>query len=194
MSGITQQLPALLGAVVGAAATYLAGAFTERARWRREQSSRWDDKRAQAYSEYGYAVKNVYVQCLRIAGSRLRSGPGDPVRHEEALAQLDVLTDDRTARWETVLLLGSPEAITAARAWHRRVWHVELFARGVRTDPGEYGSVIQQVIADRSRFYEAARRDLGITSGSVPAGGPWETSLQTSPDHEPPEPEPDGTT
>jgi len=72
MSGITQQLPALLGAVIGAAATYLAGAATERTRWRRERSSRWDDKRAQAYSEYGYAVKNVYVQCQRIAGSRLR--------------------------------------------------------------------------------------------------------------------------
>ena len=194
MSGITQQLPALLGAVVGATATYLAGAFTERARWRREQSSRWDDKRAQAYSEYGYAVKNVYVQCLRIADSRLRSGPGDPARHEEALAQLDVLTDERTARWETVLLLGSPEAITAARAWHRRVWQVELFARGMRTDADEYGTVLQQVIADRTRFYEAARRDLGITSGSVPVGGPWEASWQTGPDHGPPEPEPDATT
>jgi hypothetical protein len=194
MSGITQQLPALLGAVIGAAATYLAGAFTERTRWRREQSSRWDDKRAQAYSEYGYAVKNVYVQCLRIAGSRLRGGPDDPARHEDALAQLEVLTDDRTARWETVLLLGSPEAITAARAWHRRVWQVELFARGLRTDADEYGNVVQQVIADRTRFYEAARRDLGITSGSVPAGGPWEDSPQTSQDHELPGPGPGGTT
>lgn len=32
----------------------------------------------------------------------------------------------------TVLLLGGPEAIAAALAWHRRVWQLELFARGLR--------------------------------------------------------------
>lgn len=69
MSGITRQLPALIGVVVGALASYLAGAASERARWRREQSARWDDRRAQAYAEYGYAV-NVYVQCLRAAAMR----------------------------------------------------------------------------------------------------------------------------
>jgi hypothetical protein len=134
------------------------------------------------------------VQCLRIADSRVRSGPGDPVRQDEALAQLDVLTDERTAKWETVLLLGSPEAITAARTWHRRVWQAELFARGVRTDTDEYDSVLQDIIADRARFYEAARRDLGIRSGTVPVGGPWDASLQASPDHEPPGPVPGDNT
>jgi hypothetical protein len=183
MSSIMQQLPALIGVVLGAAASYLAGAATERARWRREQSSRWDEKRAQAYSEYGYAVKNVYVQCLRVANSRVRSGRGDPVDYDEALAQLDVLTDERTMKWETVLLLGNPETIAAARTWHRRVWQVELFARGARTDVDEYDNLLQEVIADRTRFYEAARRDLGIMSGAVPVGGPWEPSPQGSPDH-----------
>jgi hypothetical protein len=115
MPDITPQLLTLLGVAVGAAASYLAGAATERTRWRREQSSRWDEKRAQAYSEYGYAVKNVYVQCLRIANSRLQNSAGDSAGHAEALAQLGALTDERTAKWETVLLLGSPQAITAAR-------------------------------------------------------------------------------
>lgn len=193
MSGITQQLPALVGVVVGAAASYLVGAATERTRWRREQSSRWDDKRAQAYSEYGYAVKNVYVQCLRIANSRMQSGPGESADYEESLAQLGALTDERTAKWETVLLLGSPEAITAARIWHRRVWQVELFARGMRTDIDEYDGVLEAVIADRTRFYEAARCDLGIRSGAVPVGGPWDASPHASPGGESPEPVPGGT-
>lgn len=86
-----------------------------------------------------------------------------------------------------------PEAITAARTWHRRIWPVELFARGIRTDTDEYDNVLQEVIADRTRFYEAARRDLGIRSGAVPVGGPWDAVLQTSPDHEPPEPVPGGS-
>jgi hypothetical protein len=49
-------------------------------------------------------------------------------------------------------------------------------------------------VSTLSPFYEAAWHDLGITSGSVRANGPWEASLQTSPDHEPLEPEPGGTT
>jgi len=57
MSGVTEQFPALIGVVIGPLASYLASAATERTRWRRERSSRWDDRRAQAYADYGYASK-----------------------------------------------------------------------------------------------------------------------------------------
>jgi hypothetical protein len=180
LSSILLQLPALVGVVVGAAASYLVGAATERKRWQREQSSRWDEKRAQAYSEYGYAVKNVYVQCLRIANPRVRDGGAPPANLDELISQLEVLTDERTAKWETVLLLGSPEAITAARTWHRRVWQVELFARGIRTDRENYAEVHQQIVTDRGCFYEAARDDLGIRGGAIPLGGPWEETPEPS--------------
>lgn len=129
MSGITQQLPALIGVVVGALASYLAGAASERTRWRRERSARWDERRAQAYADYGYAVKRVYVQCMGIVTMRSQAAGGDRVGYAEALAELGKLTDERTAKWESVLLLGNPETIAAARTWHRRVWQVELFAR-----------------------------------------------------------------
>ena len=76
MASFVQQLPALIGVVIGASASYLAGAATERARWRREQASRWDEKRAQAYADYGYAIKNVYVQCRRIADNYRGLGGG----------------------------------------------------------------------------------------------------------------------
>lgn len=99
MSGILQQLPALIGVVVGALASYLAGAAAERARWRRSQSSRWDEKRAQAYADYSHAVKNVYVQCMRAAELRRRGGEGGPAAYEAALAELEKLTDERTAKW-----------------------------------------------------------------------------------------------
>jgi hypothetical protein len=124
MPGIVQQLPTLIGVVVGALASYLAGAAAERARWRRAQSSRWDQKRAQAYADYGHAVKNVYVQCMRAAELRRQGSDGDPAAYEEALAELERLTDERTAKWESVLLLGHPETIAAARLWHRRAWQV----------------------------------------------------------------------
>lgn len=174
MSPIVQQLPALIGVIVGALASYLAGAAAERARWRREQSARWDHERAQAYAAYGYAVKNVYVQCRRVAALRTQVADGDPAAYREALAELGKLTDERTARWESVLLLGDPQTIAAARTWHRRVWQVELFARGERTDTDQWDCLMEDVIADRTRFYAAARRDLGIKSGDLPPGGPWE--------------------
>lgn len=180
MSGVTQQLPALIGVIIGASASYLVGAATERARWRREQLSRWDEKRAQAYAEYSHAVKSLYVQSMRIASSRIRSTRNEPMDYDEALANLGKLADERTQRWEMVLLLGNPETITAARTWHRRVWQIEFFARGEHTDAHQYDALQDQVDADRTRFYEAARRDLGISSGEVPGGGRWEAPAQSS--------------
>lgn len=179
MAGIVQQLPALIGVLIGALASYLAGTAAERTRWRRTQSSRWDEKRAQAYTDYAHAVKNVYVQCMRAAELRRQSSDGDPATYDEALAELASLTDERTAKWESVLLLGHPQTIAAARVWHRRVWQVERFARGERTDAGRWDSITGAVIADRARFYAAARRDLGITSGDVPPGDPWESAAET---------------
>ena len=174
MSGVVNQLPALIGVVIGALASFMAGAASERARWRREQSARWDDRRAQAYADYGHAVKNVYVQCMRAAALRTRQTGGDMADYVEALAALSVLTDERTAKWESVLLLGNPQTVAAARTWHRRVWQVERFARGERTDTEQWDALMADVIADRARFYAEARRDLGITSGELPSSGRWD--------------------
>jgi hypothetical protein len=180
MSGIVQQLPALIGVVIGVMASYLAGAAAEHTRWRREQSSRWDDKRAQAYADYAYAVKNVYVQCMRAAELR-RQGDGDDLAaYEEALIELGKLADERTAKWESVLLLGNPETIAAARVWHRRIWQAERFARGERTDEDQWDSVLDDINVDRARFYAAARQDLGITSGVIPQGGPWRAVTESA--------------
>src|SRR5581483_4949347 len=173
MSGIIQQWPPLMGVVIGALASYLTGAASERIRWRREQFSRWDDKRAQAYADYAYAVKNVYVQCMRTAELRRLGVDGNSTAYEEALVELGKLTDERTAKWESVLLLGNPETIATARVWHRRIWQVERFARGERTDEDQWDSLLEDVNVDRATFYTAARRDLGITSGAIPHGGPW---------------------
>jgi hypothetical protein len=187
MSGVIEQFPALIGVVIGALASYRAGAATERTRWRRERSSRWDDRRAQIYADYGYAVKNGYVQCMRADGLR-RQGTDDRPAYEQALTELERLTDERTAKWEAVLLLGDPATIEAARIWHRRVWQVELFARGTRTDAENLGPLLDTVITDRDRFYKAARVDLGITSGDIPHGGPWESEadLVSEPPSQPP--------
>lgn len=183
MSEVTQQFLTLIGVAIGALATYLAGAATERARWRRERSARWDDRRAQAYADYAHAVKDAYVQCRRAYGLR-RKRVVARTAYKGALAELERLNDDRTAKWEAVLLLGDPKAIEAGRTWHRRVWQVERFARGQRTDTEHFQALPDNVNADRHRFYATARHDLGISSGDVPERGPWESD--TDPASEPP--------
>ena len=124
---------------------------------------------------------------MRIANSRLRSNRNEPMDYDEALAKLGTLADDRTEKWEMVLLLGNPGTIATARTWHRRVWEIEFFARVERTDADQYDALQEQVDAlqeqvdaDRTRFYEAARHDLGISSGEVPRGGRWDAPPQTS--------------
>jgi hypothetical protein len=134
------------------------------------------------YSDYGYAIKNVYVQCVRIAyNCRGLGHRSDPMDCEQALAELPELTDRRTAIWESVLLMGDPATIAAARAWHRGVWQVERFARGERTDADEWHPLLDQIDTLRAAFYRAARQDLGITSGDIPSAGPWERESKSQP-------------
>jgi hypothetical protein len=166
MADIVQQLPVLTGVVIGALASYLVSSATERAQWRRQQAARWDDKRVQVYADYGYSVKNVYIACLRIVENRglnTKSVPTDP----QVFGEFERLTTERTAKWESVLLLGNPETIAAARAWHRSIWQMEVIARGIRAETA-WAAILDKVNDARTRFYEAARRDLGITSGRVP--------------------------
>jgi hypothetical protein len=174
MASVVQQLPVLIGVAVGALASYLVTSATERTRWQRQQATRWDDKRAQIYADYGYAVKNVFEICKRIAAHNGLGTKSDPLDPAKASDELGRLTAERTAKWESMLLLGNPETIAAARAWHRLIWHMELFARGARTDEKEWLSLLAEVAIARTRFYEAARLDLGIKGGHVPHAERWE--------------------
>jgi hypothetical protein len=174
MPGIVQPLLVLAGVVIGALASYLTTSATERARWQRQQATRWDEKRAQVYAEYGYAVKNVYIACLRISESRRLSTTGGSPYSTLTLDHLDALAAERTAKWESVLLLGNPETIAAARIWHRTIWRMQDMARGTTSFEGAaWAALIEEIEDARARFYEAARDDLGISSGLIPRAGRW---------------------
>jgi hypothetical protein len=88
----------------------------------------------------------------------------------DALNELGRLASERSAKWETVLLLGDPDNVLAAQTWHRLVGDMQHFVRDNRTDVGEWEALFDKVEAARAAFYEAARSDLGIR-GLLPAGG-----------------------
>ncbi|WP_433457637.1 hypothetical protein [Micromonospora sp. CA-248212] len=82
------QLPALLGVLVGTLGTILATTLTDRARWRRSQSTRWDERRLDAYVDYAHALKESYAVALRMTADLRPESHSHPIDREGGLARL----------------------------------------------------------------------------------------------------------
>lgn len=166
---LLEQLPVLIGVCVGAVATYATTSLAERSRWRRERSVRWDDARMRAYTGYGDAVKKMSHIASRIAAGRGFPHSVEPlVPNAEVLGSLADANSARARAWESVLLLGDPHTIAAARAWHLAVWRLVGFARGQLSAMEEWEASVKETKVARDSFYDCARRDLGISGEAVP--------------------------
>ncbi|WP_335988569.1 hypothetical protein [Glycomyces sp. MUSA5-2] len=162
------QLPALVGVVVGAAGSYLASSRTDKLRWQRARAERWDERRFEIYKSYANVLKRFGQIALRIGvarGFEHGAQPLDPAEGMEALAEAEAV---RAAEWEGVLLVADTETIRAAREWHKIVWTLDHYARGMRSEPGGWQEAVRNAVDARNRFYACARRDLGITGGLLP--------------------------
>lgn len=161
------QFSALIGVVIGALGSYLATSHMENSRWRREQHVRWDMERRNAYSEYAHSVNRLVTQHGRIAKARGIENDFMPAELDGALSKLVEFASDRGAAWEAVLLMGNPATIEAGRQWHAAAFCLEPFSRGVKQDAGAWLKCYIRAGEARDRFYEQARKDLGI-HGSIP--------------------------
>ena len=166
------QLLVLAGVIVGALATYLTTAATERTRWKRTLDSRWDDRRIEAYASYAQAVKDIITISSRIYAGRNITVDSDSWALPPTQENLDLLESavkKRAAAWEAVLLVGHPETVAAARKWHESVWRLENWARGDATGKREDWEKSRSEVNDaRSSFYESARKDLQVKGGALP--------------------------
>lgn len=163
MSSFLNQLPALIGVIVGALGSYFATSRNESARWKRHQASRWDAERKAAYAAYGHAIKMLTTQCARLAAARGVDNWFQKVDLEEGHAEYMRLSAERGAVWESVLLLGTAETIEAARAWHMAVDELQKFADGRRTDFDQWEVAYYKTGIMRDAYYQQARIDLSIT-------------------------------
>ncbi|BAL91277.1 hypothetical protein AMIS_60570 [Actinoplanes missouriensis 431] len=164
-----QQYAALVGAVLGGLFTFLLVRAGERHRQRREQRSRWDAERLAAYVEYGTAVKRVVRVASGMARTRGLSHSSEAVPLDRGRTELADAAAARAVTWESVLLLGHPETVRAARAWHQTVWQLEFFARGVLTSEASWVQALSEFERTRDEFYQCARRDLGMAGYLPPA-------------------------
>jgi hypothetical protein len=176
---LSEQLSILAGVVVGALASYLTTAATERARWQRTLNSRWDDRRVEAYATDARAVKKMINISMRVAAARGMGGAGEPLAPTpENLDLLAAAEAERGDAWETVLLLGRPETVAAARDWHNQVWRLEWYARGlIKGEASDWDHAMTTASEARSVFYSRARNDLGVAGGNLPEGAePFDAS------------------
>lgn len=173
MAGFLLQLPALIGVVVGALATYAAGAVTERSRWRRQQSVRWDERRIAAYTEYANAVKKVIAIAVRLAAQRGVYPDDDVISPEYKIVDLAAAEDERTIKWEAVLMLGDDSVVIAGRDWHQSVFRLMRIACGQTSDMS-WIEAVEATSGARRRFYEAARGDIGVAIGRSTEAFEWQ--------------------
>lgn len=169
------QLPALIGVVIGSVASYTAQSLSERRNWKREREERWDDKRFETYGYYANALKAQLRVAQRIGAALGFADVADPLEPAEGLPLLAEAESQRATQWESVLLVGDARTIVAARRWHETIWTIELLVREGTIDPVKWTKAHQLASAARDDFYESARRDLGI-AGAPPPSGQWPRS------------------
>jgi hypothetical protein len=161
MSNFLGAIPALIGVVVGVAAT----GWADMIRWKRGQAVRWDERRVDAYAEYARAIKRIHMTALGMVSPHVAKR----INREDGLAMLAQAAAYRTEAWEGVLLLGDQETTHAAFRWQNVVEAEADFARN-RTNDGEsddWKAAVRRADQARDSFYVAARKSVNVGGGSV---------------------------
>jgi hypothetical protein len=175
MNPLLQQLPALLGVLVGALAAYVATMLSERARWRRERLSRHEERRLKVYGDYALAVKRELSVILHVAAGLGLPGSADSAELEEGRRLIKEAEAERTVAWESVLLVGSDAAVVAGRAWHDAVGRMYQIASG-RDDASWWAAALRATSAARREFYAVVRVDVGNKPSEDPAIYEWQVN------------------
>lgn len=171
-----------MGVLIGAGATYVATTAHERSRWRR-QAVRWDERRIVAYLEYAHAVKKVISIAVRLAAAHGVHHDDSWFRGEATEAELLGAEEERTTKWEAVLMLGDESVVAAARKWHQVTFRLMRLAAGQSANL-TWNEAIEAAGRARGRFYAAARTDLGVKLGESSEPYEWQMAKWLA---EPPE-------
>ncbi|MFF3378823.1 hypothetical protein ACFYXF_38450 [Streptomyces sp. NPDC002680] len=165
MSAFMQQLPALIGVVIGALGSYWAVARGERVRSVREREARWEERLLAVYTDYARALKKSVTLTYRVAASLGNDPHPHPLTPEEAAPLLAEATLARDPSGEALLLLGDPEVVAKAREWVAVLLEMEGFLRERTEDPQAWQALLERQRAGREGYYAAVRNDLALPPG-----------------------------
>ncbi|MFF1477075.1 hypothetical protein ACFVYD_05775 [Streptomyces sp. NPDC058301] len=181
MSLASQALP-LVGVAIGAVVSLVVSAVNDRARWQRQQSVRWDERRLNAYAEYAHAVKELSSRYTRLAIARgVATGPSPLEPTDAVLEELAAAEAHRSALAETLWLLGDVDSNTAAVKLNHALWHLEWLARGIPTTGiATWPEAFLEFREARRGFLRAARCDLGVRGSQITHDVPWPPAWRPS--------------
>ncbi|WP_330461339.1 hypothetical protein OIB37_33420 [Streptomyces sp. NBC_00820] len=165
MSAFLQQLPALIGVVIGALGSYLAVVRGDQVRFRREQAARWEERRLRVYADYARTLKQSVTLTYRTAAHFGNDPPPHPLPPAEADPLLAEAAVARDPSVETLLLLGSQAVVEKAREWVVVVMDMERFVREERREPAPWQALLERQRAGRASYYAAVREDLALPPG-----------------------------
>lgn len=165
MSAFIQQLPALIGVVIGALGSYVAVVRGDQVRFRREQAARWEERRLTVYADYAQSVKKTVTVTYRVAAKAGVDPHPDPLTLEEAQPLLADATTRRDPSGEALIMLGSRTVVEKARAWVVTAMEMERFVREGRDDREAWQALLERQRAGREGYYAAVRDDLGLPPG-----------------------------
>lgn len=165
MSAFLQQLPALIGVVIGALGSYWAVVRGDRVRFGREREARWEERRLAVYTDYARALKTSVTLTYRVAASLGNDPHPHPLTPEEAAPLVAEATVARDPYGEALLLLGDPEVVAKAREWVTTLLEMEAFLRERTENPRAWQSLLERQRTGREGYYAAVRNDLALPPG-----------------------------
>lgn len=99
---------------------------------------------------------------LRLRALNQGLADGEPTPESAIDAQLRAAHDARSAAWEPVLLLATPEVIARGRTWHQACWNLGDRLRAQDLTPDQWARIFVDLGLARDAFYAAVREDLGL--------------------------------
>ncbi len=172
-----QQLPALLGVIVGALGSYVAITRGDRIRFQREQAARWEERRLAVYTEYARVLKQTVSLTYRVAAHLGNDPHPHPLSPEEAVPHFTQAAEARDPAGEALLMLGSPDVVDQAREWVLLVIRMEQFLRQDTHDPEAWTALLERQRTARQAYYAAVRRDLALPPGHP---GQWSVTAASN--------------
>jgi hypothetical protein len=165
MSAFIQQLPALIGVVIGALGSYWAVVRGDRVRFLREREARWEERRLAVYTDYARALKTSVTLTYRVAASLGNDPHPHPLTPEDAAPLIEEATGARDPYGEALLMLGDPEVVAKAREWVVTLLEMEAFLRERTENPQAWQALLERQRAGREGYYTAVRDDLALPPG-----------------------------
>ena len=158
------QLFTLAGVALGALATFVTGALSERARHRREFDDRWRERRLDCYAAYANDVKRLSVVARRMAAAQGLDDRAEPLAAEDGIPILTDAENQRTLAMEMLRLLADAQTAEAAHELNQAVWHLTGMARGRRgtATAEQWAAAMDTYIDAMNAFHAQARREIGV--------------------------------